>query len=95
MNGPAVTPPTVVALVSSVSAAGNAPTCPEYTTTADASVRASAWALARRTRLEIGVERKRDRRQDADDGDDDHHLDVREAARLLGCVFPVPELDHR
>src|SRR5262245_29360258 len=50
MNGPAETPLTVTALVRSVSAAGSDPVWAEYTTTAEARVRESAWALATRAR---------------------------------------------
>ena len=39
----------------------------EYMATADTSVRTSPCAFAVRARLEIGVERNRDRREDADD----------------------------
>src|SRR5919197_216682 len=50
MNGPADTPLTTVALVRSVRPAGSWPVWAEYTTMAEASVRASACALATRAR---------------------------------------------
>jgi hypothetical protein len=44
-------------------------------------------------RLDVGVERDRDRGEDADDGDDDHQLDEREAA-LVTQHLAVPEPVH-
>ena len=43
--------------------------------------------------LDVRVEREGDGRQDADDGDDDHQLDEREAA-LVAPHLLVPEAQH-